>query len=101
MVDYNGIAYRIALILNPEAYYRQHVYKHPQEVVQDRILHAWARVSNQRVSVANKQVYFPAGWAQVVESSRYGMAEIFPKISVLCSEPDGQNGAVFAGFGTT
>lgn len=101
MVNGNGLSYRIVLLLNPEAYYKQHPYKMPQEVVMNRIVHAWSRVSNQSASAATRQVQFPYGWIQDVESSRYGLEEIFPKISVLCTEPDGHNGAVFAGFGTT
>lgn len=101
MANGYGVRYRIALLLNPEAFYKQHPFKHPQEVLMDRIIHAWARVSNQTIPVARQQVHFPAGWSQAVEASRYGFEEIFPRISVLCEDPDGDNGAVFAGFGTT
>lgn len=101
MTNGSGMGYRVALLLNPEAYYKQHPYKMPQEVVMDRIVHAWSRVSNQSASAANQQIYFPYGWIQDVESSRYGLEEIFPKISVLCGDTDSHNGAAFAGFGTT
>ncbi len=67
----------------------------------DRIAYAWGRVSNQSAAVAQQQIHFPPGWLQTVEASQYGLSEIFPKISVLCSEPDESQGAVFAGFGTT
>lgn len=46
MANGYGVRYRIALLLNPEAFYKHHPFKHPQEVLMDRIIHAWARVSS-------------------------------------------------------